>query len=276
MQQARDFYDECMALRQLLEGCEDADYQRETGFKHWTFSTVLTHLTVWNNAVLWSLQDVDKFTALAKDFSAELAQGKSMPELERSILGQLAPAELFDRWWSSCEQVASAFSQVEPALRLPWVGVEMSARSSISARLMESWAHGQAIYDELGVVRQNTDRIHSIVVLGVNTYGWSFKNRGEQAPSPPPYLRLRAPSGSDWEFNPPAKNEQTHERIEGLAEEFCQVVTQTRNIADTRLNVTGTNARRWMAQAQCFAGPPVNPPAAGTRRVRQIGANHAV
>lgn len=47
--------------------------------------------------------------------------------------------------------------------------------------------------------------------------------------------------------------------------EFCQVVTQVRNIADTRLSVTGDIAQRWMAIAQCFAGPPENPPEAGTR-----------
>ena len=38
----------------------------------------------------------------------------------------------------------------------------MSARSSISARLMETWAHGQAVYDRLGVVRVDTDRIRNI------------------------------------------------------------------------------------------------------------------
>jgi len=33
----------------------------------------------------------------------------------------------------------------------------MSACSCITARQMETWAHGQAIYDELGQTRQNTD-----------------------------------------------------------------------------------------------------------------------
>jgi hypothetical protein len=43
------------------------------------------------------------------------------------------------------------------------------------------------------------------------------------------------------------------------------VVTQVRNIADTQLSVTGEAARRWMAIAQCFAGPPNDPPAKGAR-----------
>jgi len=43
------------------------------------------------------------------------------------------------------------------------------------------------------------------------------------------------------------------------------VVTQTRNIADTRLQVSGEIAQQWMAIAQCFAGGAVMPPVPGTR-----------
>ncbi|MEC7290559.1 MAG: TIGR03084 family protein, partial [Pseudomonadota bacterium] len=55
------------------------------------------------------------------------------------------------------------------------------------------------------------------------------------------------------------------ERITGPAEAFCQVVTQTRNVADTTLSVVGTTAADWMSKAQCFAGPPETPPAPGVR-----------
>jgi hypothetical protein len=43
-------------------------------------------------------------------------------------------------------------------------------------------------------------------------------------------------------------------------------VTQTRNIGDTRLKVTGANARNWMSKAQCFAGDAETPPAVGARK----------
>ena len=76
-----------------------------------------------------------------------------------------------------------------------------------------------------------------------------------------PFLSLTAPSGTVWTHG----TEQAGERIEGLAEEFCQIVTQTRNIADTGLRVTGPVATDWMAKAQCFAGPPCDPPPPGTR-----------
>ena len=138
----------------------------------------------------------------------------------------------------------------------------MSVRSSITARLMETWAHGQAVYDVLGEERQNTDRIRNIVVLGVNTFGWTYKVRGEEPPGPMPHLVLTAPSGEIWRYGEPSDTE----RISGQAAEFCQVVTQTRNVRDTALEVRGANAADWMSKAQCFAGPPETPPAAGTRR----------
>jgi uncharacterized protein (TIGR03084 family) len=127
---------------------------------------------------------------------------------------------------------------------------------------METWAHGQEVYDVLGVIRRNADRIRNIVVLGNNTYGWTFKVRGEEPPSPRPHLRLTAPSGEIWTYNDPSPVEL----IEGLAEEFCQVVTQTRNIADTGLKVVGPNAVSWMSKAQCFAGGAETPPPPGARK----------
>src|SRR5213075_883934 len=45
------------------------------------------------------------------------------------------------------------------ATRLPWYGTEMSLSSAVTARLIETWAHGQDIADALGVVRTPTARL---------------------------------------------------------------------------------------------------------------------
>ena len=111
----------------------------------------------------------------------------------------------------------------------------------------------------------DTDRIKNVVVIGLNTFGWTFKNRKLAVPTGIPYLRLSAPSGEIWEWNPPSEENC----IEGSSVEFCQVVTQVRNIADTTLRVVGETATAWMSIAQCFAGPPQDPPEPGTR-FRQV------
>jgi uncharacterized protein (TIGR03084 family) len=260
MQQAQDFRDESVALYALLHSLSDAEFERQTLFKGWTINDILRHLYVWNIGVWHSLNGDKEFG----DFLASLTHGtigKSFRDKEFDYLEKLAGTELLTEWQRDFESLADQFDIVDPKLRLKWVGPDMSAISSITARLMETWSHAQAVYDVLGVERVDDDRIGNIVRLGVNTFGWTFKNRKEEPPGPIPRLRLTAPSGAIWEYG------AGDDLITGQATEFCQVVTQCRNIGDTQLRVTGPVASRWMAIAQCFAGPPQDPPPMGARHM---------
>jgi uncharacterized protein (TIGR03084 family) len=260
VRQAQDFLDESEALWSLLKSQSEEEFEQPTLFKGWTINNILRHLHVWNIAADLSLTDENAFTEM---LSALMRGGKGIrfTEAEANYLDGLAGQALLERWIAHARETAARFAAADPKARLKWVGPEMSAISSISARLMETWAHAQAIYDALGVERLDSDRIGNIVRLGINTYGWTFKNRKMEAPLPMPYVRLIAPSGVIWEYGEAGE----HERIEGTATEFCQVVTQTRNIADTKLAVTGLAANHWMNIAQCFAGAPNDPPAPGLR-----------
>jgi uncharacterized protein (TIGR03084 family) len=102
------------------------------------------------------------------------------------------------------------------------------------------------------------------VVLGVNTFDWTFKTRGLQTPGVMPHLSLTSPSGAVWTFGEPSPSET----ISGTAVDFARVVTQTRHVADTGLSVVGPVATAWMTNAQCFAGPPNEPPAPGSRHIQ--------
>lgn len=148
-----------------------------------------------------------------------------------------------------------------PKDRLPWYGPPMSALSFTTARLMETWAHGQDIFDALGLRRAPTDRLRHIAHLGVTTFGWSYINRGLYVPRIHVRVKLVAPSGALWTWGP----EDALERITGPAEDFCLVVVQRRHIDDTRLESSGDGARDWMLKAQCFAGPPSDGPEPGER-----------
>ncbi len=262
--EAQDFLNETRSLHSLIAGLDAAGLRRPTQFKAWPIERIIGHLHFWNRAALLSVSDEAGFTAFMDAARMRMATG-GMAALEADWLGGLSGQPLVAVWLSFAEELAEAVAPREAADRVKWVGPEMSIRSSITARLMETWAHGQAVYDALGVVRVNRDSIRGIAVLGVNTYGWTYAVRGLPAPEPKPYLQLTAPSGVIWRFG----EENSGERIEGLADEFCQVVTQTRNIADTGLRVTGSNAADWMARAQCFAGPPETPPAPGARLHQQ-------
>lgn len=266
MQQAQDFLDESEAVYALVSPLTEAELRTPTQFKQWTVTDIIGHLHQWNWAADLSLKDAAAFTAFLTKLRAHRADGGTLTDFERAWRGDLDGKALVEAWRSFYVPMAGRFGEANPSARVLWSGPDMSVRSSITARLMETWSHAQAIYDLMGVERKDGDRIRNIVVLGVNTYGWTFNNRNLPVPRPMPHVRVTGPSGDVWEFG----EEGTGESIEGSATAFCQVVTQTRNVADVDLRVTGANARLWMENAQCFAGPPVVPPAPGTRyRARQ-------
>lgn len=261
LQQAYDFRDESEALYERLVLLEDEVFETQTQFKGWRFKEILAHLHHYNHLALLSLQDEDRFAREYGAIKEARAAGKTMRQTTDLWLGNIKGRALLNLWRDFYLDMTEPFAQANPKMRVKWAGPEMSVRSSISARLMETWAHAQAIYDALGVERIDADRVINIAIMGVNTFGWTFINRKEDVPSEKPYVRLTAPSGDIWQWNEP---DQAN-KVEGSAVEFCQVVTQTRNIADTSLNTVGPSAERWMALAQCFAGAPNDPPAKGTR-----------
>jgi uncharacterized protein (TIGR03084 family) len=260
-QQPIDFREESTALYDLIAPHDDAVFELKTQFKNWTVNDVLTHLHVWNIAADLSLKGADAFAAFFSQVAAAVGDGKSLRVFEPSYLNGLRGRALLETWRDYFVEMTERFLAADPKKRVKWAGPDMSVRSSITARLMETWAHGQEVYDTLGVARVNGDRIKNIAVLGVKTFGWTFANRGLDVPSSAPHVRLTAASGELWTWNDPSEDNL----VEGDATEFCQVVTQVRNIADTKLRVVGETARRWTSIAQCFAGPPETPPAPGAR-----------
>lgn len=260
LQQATDFRTESETLYQLLSALQDEEFQRPTRFKNWTTNEVIGHLHLWNWAADLSLRDSPAFEDFMNELAGELKTA-SMRDYESRWLGDLTGRELLDKWHAFAQEMSDRFAVADPKKRLKWAGPDMSVRSSITARYMETWAHGQAVYDLLGVVRENGDQIKNIVILGVNTFGWTYINRGLEVPPELPYLHLIAPSGDIWEWG----DSSSSNSVSGAAEEFCQVVTQVRNLGDTKLRVQGNIALQWMAMAQCFAGPAEDPPPVGTR-----------
>ncbi|MEX0303857.1 MAG: TIGR03084 family metal-binding protein [Leisingera sp.] len=261
MQQAEDFRAESRALAAILEDLPEAEFHRTTQFKGWTIDHVLGHLHLFNAAAEAALQGDAEFAAFIAPVLRDMQAGKTILECQFPWLDGLSGRALFAAWKLGAESCADAFARADPKARLKWVGPDMSALSSVTARQMETWAHGQEVFDLLGLERREQDRIRNIAHLGVATYGWSFQNRGLAVPEPAPFVQLTGPSGAVWEWNTP----QEGNFVKGLASEFAQVAAQVRSIDDTGLQVAGSSAQSWMRIAQCFAGPPEDPPSKGQR-----------
>lgn len=258
MQQSFDFKEECDVLAQCVADCGQRDWNRQTQFKNWSLDDIFVHLHFWNEMAHWSLMDEPRFRNRLEKVSAGLQSGGLRP-IENELV-EPRGQNLFEIWREFSTEMADKWSKLDPKQRVAWAGPDMSVRSSMTARQMETWAHGQSVFDLFGVKRRETDRIKNVVVLGVNTFGWSHKVQGMSVPDAMPKIELTAPSGDIWTFG-----EEAAGHISGTAVEFAQVVTQTRNVLDTDLVVRGDVAKGWMSNAQCFAGPTEKPPQKGQR-----------
>lgn len=259
---AWDFKDECNAIAAILAPLSDDDFERVTLFKGWTISDIVGHLHLWNIAADLTLTDPKRFVEFIGMAMTGLQKGQSHKQLQDEYFQGKTGRVLFDEWLAYYPDMAERFAAAAPDVRVKWAGPDMSVASCIIARQMEHWAHAQAIYDGLGLTRVDGARLKNVAHIGVTTYSWSFKVNGKVPPKPKPYIRLDAPDGRVWEWNDP----QDDNRVEGSATEFCQVVTQCRNIGDTTLKTTGETAAQWMDIAQCFAGGAETPPVKGARK----------
>ncbi|MBK5287402.1 MAG: TIGR03084 family protein, partial [Acidimicrobiia bacterium] len=161
------------------------------------------------------------------------------------------PAEVLTWFTASRESMLAIFLNLDPSTRVPWYGPPMSLASSLTARIMETWAHGQDVADALGAEHRLTRALRQVAHIGVRTFANSFTTRGLEVPEVSVSVELTAPDGDTWTWGDPA----AEDRVVGSASGFALVVTQRRHVADTGLQVAGAVATQWMSIAQAFAGP---------------------
>ena len=232
---------------------------RVTAFFDWTVRDQILHLHQVDRFGLTSLDGDEAFAEVFRKARAGQAEGVELSEQIRREFAGVADGEVLETWRATFEAMVARFRASDPKARMTWFGPPMSIVSFASARQMEVWAHGQDIYDLLGIARPTLPRIRNICDLGVRTFGWSFRNRGLDVP-PVPRVRLTGPQGEEWEW--PGDDAGL---VEGSARDFALVVTQRRAPQDTGLAATSDGARAWLPIAQCFAGAAQEPAAPGSR-----------
>ncbi|MGW2372333.1 TIGR03084 family metal-binding protein [Kitasatospora sp. NPDC001683] len=219
----------------------------------WTVAHQIAHLAWTDDWTTLAARDPEGFTA-ARDsrFTALLAAGTDPVEAGAREGAAAEPAELLARWRAGREEVRAALAAAPADARLPWFGPPMKPASMATARLMETWAHGQDVADALGTTREPTARLRHIARLGLRTLGFAFTVHGLPAPEAPVRLELTAPDGSSWVFGPADATDV----VTGPALDFCLLVTQRRHRDDLDLTATGPVATAWLPIAQAFAGAP--------------------
>lgn len=243
-----DLEAESAVVARMLESLDASDYERPTPAKGWAIRDQVSHLAHFDETATTALVDADRFRREADEL---MARGEDFANVLACDYRTMPSGELYDWFLRARRRLVEAYRDVDPRQRVPWYGPDMSAASCITARLMETWAHGQDIADALDVQREPTDRLRHIADLGVRTMAFSFMLHGLPAPEERVQVALRGPHGDPWTWHSEAA-----QRIEGTALDFCLVVTQRRSLDETGLEVEGETAQQWMTVAQAFAGPP--------------------
>ncbi|HEX4832701.1 MAG TPA: TIGR03084 family metal-binding protein [Trebonia sp.] len=255
---AADLAAETASLAPLLTGLSDAGWLAPTPAAGWTIRDQVTHLAFFNDVTALALQDPAGFAARRDEL---LALGDRFPDVIAERFRHLAGPDA-RRWFTtSCTRLASACRAAGPAARLPWFGPDFSVPAAITGRIMETWAHGEDITAATGTARPLTARLRHVAEIGIRARRFSFASRGLPVPPEPVYVELAAPDGSTWTWGAA----DAVNRVTGDALDFCLVVTQRRNVADTGLRVAGDGATAWIAIAQAFAGRPTDPPPPGSQ-----------
>ncbi|MCZ7419479.1 MULTISPECIES: TIGR03084 family metal-binding protein [unclassified Micromonospora] len=255
-----DLATESEQLDALVAPLPPQEWQRPTPAAGWTIAHQIAHLAWTDHVARLAATDTDAFYA---SVTAAPDPGRLVDDGAVAFLAP--PAVLLTRWREGRSALATALAASPAGEKLPWYGTRMSPASMATARIMETWAHGEDVAEALGVTRATTDRLRHIAYLGFRTVGHSFAAHGRAVPTVPVRVELTAPGGENWTFGPA----DATDRVTGPALDFCLLVTRRRHRADTALVATGPVADGWLDVAQAFAGPP------GTGRAPRTTASGA-
>jgi uncharacterized protein (TIGR03084 family) len=244
-------------LRAVLGHLAPADWARLTPAAGWTITDQVTHLAYFDEVTELSVTDPVKFIADAAELTAG---GDDYPDRVAARFHDLDPGQALDWFDRARASLTAAYRAADPAVRLPWYGPAMSLASSVTARLMETWAHSQDVFDTVGVAREPSGALRHVADLGIRALRYTYTVRGLPVPDEPVGVSLSGPAGELWTWGP----DDATDWVTGTALDFCLVVTQRRHQSDTALCVEGETATQWMSIAQAFAGPagPGRPPSA--------------
>ncbi len=146
-----DLSDESASLDALVADLPPEGWATPTPADGWTVAHQIAHLAWTDDQALLSVRSPGRVRRRA-------AQGRGPDRRRRQRRrpgrrARVSPPELLRRWRQGRADLVRELEELPEGERLPWYGPPMSAASLVTARLMETWAHGQDVADALGVSR---------------------------------------------------------------------------------------------------------------------------
>lgn len=243
-----DLLAEHEALDKEVASLEAGAWLTETPAEGWNVADQISHLAYFDTTAALALVNPEAFAS----HKESLLSGKEPAGADVALGRAVSPERLLADWRTGRRDLLDAISAADPSARVTWYGPDMSLTSFTTARLMETWAHGQDVRDALGRPPEVSDRLRHICHLGFAARRFSYLVHGLAEPEAPVRLEVTAPSGSVWAWGP-AEADQS---VRGSALGVALVFTQRRHPSDTDVVAEGDSAAEWLSIAQAFAGPP--------------------
>ncbi|MFJ6787419.1 TIGR03084 family metal-binding protein [Streptomyces angustmyceticus] len=221
------------------------DWSIPTPAPGWTIAHQIAHLA-WSDAnALSALRTPDAFRA---ELGRAETEGSGYAD-KAAAAGAAKPRSLLlDEWRAGRAELAAALLDTPWDHAFPWYMSKVTPALMVPLRLMETWAHGQDVFDAVGVAHRPTDRLRHVASLGVLGRALSFAAVGLPEPAAPFRVELTASDGQTWVWGPEAATQ----RVQGSAMDFCLRVTRRRPWSETDLTATGEDAQKWLEVARIF------------------------
>ena len=244
-----DTGDESESLIEVLDQLDPQEWDTVTGCVPWTIRDQISHLA-WNDAAaVRALTNPGAFVA-SRPTGPEGIQ--AMVDAVIADHHTMEGTVLLTWFRSARASMLEAFRSADPKARMPWYGPDMSVTSKLTARFMETWAHGWDVVDALGLTYEPTDRLRHVVFLGLQALPNAFVTHGRPRPVDAVRVDVELPGGERLVLG----SADAAQTVQGDGYELALVVTQRRHAGDTSLRATGDIATEWLEIAQAFAGPP--------------------
>ncbi len=244
-----DLQAESDELIQLLAGLDEPAWHTMTASEPWRVKDQVSHLAWNDDATVRALTSPEEFLSERPEGMEAI---QAMVDQVIVDAHDMSSADLLAWFTNGRTTMLDAFAGRNPKDRMPWYGPEMSLASKLTARFMETWAHGFDVFDALGHDKPQTDRVRHVVFLGLQALPNAYQAHGLELPDRPVRLEVTAPSGETWSMGPATATDV----VRGAAFDLALVVTQRLNAADADLEASGAVATEWLGIAQAFAGPP--------------------
>lgn len=239
-----DLSAEQTVLQSLCADLSEDDWLTPTAARGWDVRDTISHLADTDEIAMDTMDDGPRSL---NRFVTQLASAKDVT-LWGVLRGRRRSGAEVLAWWERTSAAELERLRSLETARIPW-GIGMGRPAFVTARLMETWAHGLDAHAAVGEPTVDTDRLRHIAFLATRALPYAFSFAGRPLPDAPLRIELALPSGAEWTHGPAAASD----RITGPAGEYCRVFVQRIPLSGApNLVATGTGAREALEVARAF------------------------